>query len=190
MSSMQPSKLLILDLDETLVHAADATLEREPDFTAGPYSLYKRPGLDAFLQAMTTRFRLAVWTSSSRSYAECVCENIFPEEMHLDFIWARDRCTPRFQPELQDFEWTKNLGKLKRKGYRLEHVIMLDDTPAKLARHYGNLVRVKPFFGDLSDRELFDLTGYLSKLGDAVNIRAIEKRNWRSSIQLPPHTAD
>lgn len=74
--------------------------------------------------------------------------------------------------------------KLKRKGYRLENVVMLDDTPAKLAQHYGNLVRAKAFFGDPEDRELFLLAQYLPTLAQEANVRILEKRYWRSSIFL------
>ncbi len=91
----------------------------------------------------------------------------------------------RFDPEHQDYEWTKNLGKIKRRGYRLEQGLMVDDTPAKLAKHYGNLVRVKPFFGDLADQELFRLGEYLPTLAKASNVRKIEKRFWRKFASEP-----
>ena len=42
-------KLLILDLDETLVFAAERPLTREADFRVGPYHVYGRPGLAVFL---------------------------------------------------------------------------------------------------------------------------------------------
>ncbi len=177
--------LLVLDLDETLIHATDGCLERDPDFDVGPYAVYKRPGLDAFLSTVRSHFELAVWTSSTRLYAIPVVAAIFPPDLELKFLWSRERCTMRFDPELHDYEWAKNLGKLKRHGYRLEQVLMVDDTPAKLARHYCNLVRVKPFVGDLADRELFTLGEYLPTLAQAPNVRRIEKRFWRRADRGP-----
>lgn len=56
---------------------------------------------------------------------------------------------------------------------------MVDDTPAKLARHYGNLVRVRPFVGDQGDTELQQLGDYLCTLAGVPNVRAVEKRFWR-----------
>lgn len=172
-------KLLVLDLDETLIHATETGLDRAPDFEVGPYAVYKRPGLEAFLSAMQAHFDLAVWTSSTGAYALPVVAHIFPPEVQPKFVWARERCTLRFHGEDHDYEWAKNLDKLKRRGYRLEHVLMLDDTPAKLANHYGNLVRARPFFGDLADRELYLLSDYLPTLALAENVRRIEKRFWR-----------
>ncbi|MBB4128472.1 RNA polymerase II subunit A small phosphatase-like protein [Xanthomonas translucens] len=177
--------LLVLDLDETLIHATEGCLDRDPDFEIGPYAVYKRPGLDAFLSTVSSHFDLAVWTSSTRLYAAPAVAAIFSPDADLKFIWSRERCTMRFDPEHQDYEWAKNLGKVKRRGYRLEQVLMVDDTPAKLAKHYGNLVRVKPFFGDLADRELFQLAEYLPTLAKAPNVRRIEKRFWRKSASEP-----
>lgn len=174
-------KLLVLDLDETLIHATERRLDRAPDFHVGPYAVYKRPGLEQFVSVVRQHFDIAVWTSSTRLYALPVVENIFPQDLDLKFVWARERCTMRFHPELHEYEWAKNLSKLKRKGFDLAQVLMVDDTPAKLARHYGNLVRVRPYFGDLADGDLDRLGVYLPSLADAPNVRRIEKRFWRQT---------
>ena len=173
-------KLLVLDLDETLIYATEQNLEREPDFEVGSYAVYRRPGLADFLAEVSAHFKLAVWTSSTRAYAEPVVANIFPPEIELKFVWARERCTRRYDHELHHEEWAKNLSKLKRIGYALEQVLMLDDTPAKLSQHYGNLVRIKPYFGAVEDQELWHLARYLPTLAAVPNVRAIEKRFWRS----------
>lgn len=129
-------KLLILDLDETLLYATSLPFEHKADFRFEHYHVYLRPHLHEFLAFCQQYFRLAVWTSSSEDYAQCVVENIFGLEHALEFVWARRRCTQRFDPETMSYEWSKNLDKLKRKGQDLSQVIMLDDTPRKLARHY------------------------------------------------------
>lgn len=178
---MSGRTLLILDLDETLVHATEAPLARAHDFEVGPYVVYRRPGAEAFIRAMSAHFELAVWTSSTRLYAEPVVAALFPADIVPSFVWSRERCTRRFDPDAHDFEWAKNLDKVKRLGYRLERVLMVDDTPKKLERHYGNLVRVKAFEGDQADVELFGLVDYLPTLADAENVRRIEKRYWRKA---------
>lgn len=176
-------KLLILDLDETLLYATEHALEGiETDFFFARYQIYLRPHLSQFLAFCSQNFRLAVWTSSSEDYAKYIVERIFGEQHALEFVWARRRCTYRFDPEFMDYEWHKNLDKLKRKGYDLSQVIMLDDTPRKLARHYGNLLRIKMFEGDPVDHELSLIIPFLDKLRLAPNVRRVEKRNWRSSL--------
>lgn len=173
--------LLILDLDETLVHASESPLEHPHDFEVGPYVVYRRPGLDAFIRAMHAHFDLAVWTSSTRLYAEGVVPMIFPADIPLRFVWSRERCTRRFDSETHDFEWAKNLDKVERRGFPLERVLIVDDTPKKLERHYGNLVRVRAFEGDPSDTELFGLIDYLPTLASVPNVRRVEKRFWRKA---------
>ncbi len=44
--------------------------------------------------------------------------------------------------------------KVRRRGHNVESIIAVDDTPKKLEQSYGNLIRVNPFQGDLSDLEL------------------------------------
>ena len=56
---------------------------------------------------------------------------------------------------------------------------MLDDSPEKLARHYGNHIRVRAFTGDAKDTELRDLLPFLNGLRSVENVRTVEKRHWR-----------
>ena len=172
-------KLLILDIDETLVHAREIPLQRDPDFKTSLYHVYKRPYVDEFLQFCREHFNVAIWTTGGSEYAQQVFEHLFPEDYPLAFLWASERCTRRYDPDRQQPYVIKNLHKLKKKGYRLEQVIMIDDTPQKLEKNYGNLVAVTEWTGDANDRELLHLIEYLSLLKDADNIRSIEKRNWQ-----------
>ena len=66
--------LLILDLDETLVYAAEAPLGRPPDFAVGPYAVYRRPHLDPFLARAFEWFEVAVWSVGTAPYVEGVVE--------------------------------------------------------------------------------------------------------------------
>ena len=178
MQSIAP-KLLILDLDETLVYATELPLDRPGDFEFDEYTVYKRPHVREFIEFCSLHFRLAVWTSSSESYARVIVSELFGNAYPLEFVWSRKRCTQKFNPEDYSYEWLKNLDKVRRRGYLLEQTLMIDDTPAKLQRHYGNLVRVREFEGDPADDELRRLMPYLLKLKDAENVRQLEKRNWR-----------
>jgi RNA polymerase II subunit A small phosphatase-like protein len=59
---------------------------------------------------------------------------------------------------------------------------MVDDTPSKHQRNYGNLVTVKAFIGDQQDNELLLLATYLKQLAIESNVRKVEKRYWRTRI--------
>lgn len=121
-----------------------------------------------------------MWTSSTADYARGVLHRICPPEIPLLFVWARERCTRRLDVEAQEVVWVKDLSKVKRLGYPLERVLMVDDTPAKLMRQYGNLVRVAPFYGEADDDELPALAAYLARIRDTPSFRALEKRGWRT----------
>lgn len=130
-------------------------------------------------------FRVAVWTSSGELYAQQIVTALFADPAQLHFIWSRRRCTTRLQAEWHEYVHVKNLKKVKQRGYPLERVLIIDDSPEKLIHQYGNLIRVKPFEGQRDDQELRLLMPYLLHLKDQPNLRKIEKRNWRQvSAQL------
>lgn len=70
-------KLLLLDLDETLIHARHNRLEHEECFQLFNLFIYKRPNLDWFLCEMLDTFKVGVWTASGEVYAEAVVQQLF-----------------------------------------------------------------------------------------------------------------
>jgi len=175
------SRLLILDLDETLVFATEEKLARGEDFRVGPYFVYKRPGLESFIDFAFNHFKVATWTSSSRNYAHGTVSAIFQLPERLEFGWARERCTRKSDRETGRSYWIKDLKKVRRLGWPLADVAVVDDSPEKLERSYGNHIRVTPFVGDPTDDELRNLQGYLAWLKEVPNVRFVDKRNWRTA---------
>lgn len=185
---MKFDKLLVLDIDETLIYATKEQLHAQADFQldfgkAGHYHVYKRPGLDRFLQNIFQRFEVGIWTSSGSDYAKAVLSNLPIEEGQLSFLLTYKDCTQKrntdsFDQNFGQVTHLKKLKKLKRKGYPLEKIIMVDNTPAKVAQNYGNAVIVPDFQGDPEDQVLSDLWKYLVYLDQYDNIRSIEKRGW------------
>ncbi|WP_152049515.1 HAD family hydrolase [Tautonia marina] len=173
--------LLILDLDETL---ASATTEHrpdlgEPDFRVASFAVYRRPHLAEFLRTVAGWYDLSVWSSASGPYVLALVGGLFPDPSSLRFVWSCERCTRRLHPETQEYYWVKDLKKVKRVGFALERVLMIDDTPAKLERNYGNHLRVHLFEGQPADTELRDMLPFLDRLRTVENMRAVEKRYWR-----------
>ena len=173
-------KLLILDLDETVVFATEQGLARQEDFRVAEYFVYKRPGLDRFIAFVFEHFRVAVWTASGSAYADAVTEQIFGGIGQLEFAWNRQRCTWRTDSESSDSYWVKDLKKVRRLGHSLSNVVVVDDTARKLERSYGNHVPVSPYVGDTADKELEKLEHYLMWLKSVPDVRFVDKRRWRS----------
>lgn len=109
--SQQDQFLLILDIDETLLLAAERPLQRKPDCAIGPYSVYLRPFLKEFLEQVQLHFQIAVWSASSSDYVETIVNTIFLNEIQLEFAWSRTRCVPRFNPERHEHYFVKDLKK-------------------------------------------------------------------------------
>ena len=174
-------KLLILDLDETLIYGCPGATSA--DFHAAGIPVIIRPGAKSFLERMATAFDLAVLTSATSDYASEIVRMLFP--CTPKFLWCRERCIPCFNPEKRENEYVKDLKKLRRQGFDLAHVIVVDDSPGKLARNYGNLVRMPPFTGGVDDF-LGPLACFLMELANEPDVRRIEKRGWLGSRQVNP----
>ncbi|HNW50693.1 MAG TPA: HAD family hydrolase [Prolixibacteraceae bacterium] len=179
--------LLILDLDETLIHSFEEKPEEGFDFRIFHYFVVKRPYLDQFLDECSRDFRLAVWSSSSDDYAERMVEKIFPPGIKPAFVWGRSKATFRPVNGSDDFscqgfshyDFVKRLRKIKPLGYSLERTLMVDDTPHKLIENYGNAIYIKEFNGEKDDEELLFLLNYLQTIKECPNVLKLEKRNWR-----------
>ncbi|RZK15941.1 MAG: phosphoprotein phosphatase [Hymenobacter sp.] len=187
---MHAPPLLILDLDETLIHASATKIREEADFQVLHYFVYKRPGLAAFLNSCAQHFKLAIWSSASDDYVQAVVEQILPPSITLEFIWGRSRCTPFATPQIDEYgyynldgtssyEYAKRLKKVRRRGFSLSQTLIVDDTPAKVQQNYGNAIYIKPYLGSTEDEELSYLLPYLLTLKNEENFRIIEKRHWR-----------
>lgn len=176
--------LLILDIDETLLHATvDRLTHRSHDFEVGPYLVHNRPHLRDFLQGCYAAFRVAYWSSGTADYVGEVVERINPYGCTPEFIWARNRCTMRYHSELLEYYFVKDLKKVKRRGFDLQQVLIVDDTPAKAERNFGNAIYVTPYTGLADDDELPQLLIYLVQLSKMQDYRSIDKRGWRHFLQ-------
>ncbi|GEM45992.1 HAD family hydrolase [Deinococcus cellulosilyticus] len=163
--------LIILDLDETLIHS---TVSRSrvpnPDFLIDDLRVKIRPHTLDILKVCFDHFDVGVWTSSAWDYAEAVLKAVFPKKYseQIKFLWSREHCIREFDEVLKEHLWAKHLGRIEQEvGYLQERVWLIDDSPEKFRGTPGKIIRVKPFFGDEDDIELLELAGYLGRLGMA-----------------------
>ncbi len=135
--------LLVLNLDETLIHASGMELEDPADLRVAGYYVYRRPGLEAFLEICFANFAVGIWSSASDGYVAEIVGHIVPDAGRLMFVWGASRVTQmrtlphhneRFGRDLGDFHTQKRLKKLKRFGWPLERILIVDDSPPRRAR--------------------------------------------------------
>lgn len=174
-------KLLVLDLDETLIHALDRgapDLPWPPQRLVAHFRVYLRPGVKEFMAAVLERFAaVGIWTAGSPDYAAAMLER-FVDRDRLRFVFARDRCTPRRDIDLDEHYWIKDIRKLAPFEFDKSRILFVDDKPRALERSYANLVRVPAFLGDPEDRTLGKLLAYLDELGRLDDVRSVDKRGW------------
>jgi RNA polymerase II subunit A small phosphatase-like protein len=180
--------LLILDIDETLIHTDTAPLEYEKhlnfDFkfkgnnSKSLYYTKKRPYLDEFLNYSFENFDIAIWTAAGAEYAEEILKGIGLDKSKLKFFYTQENCTLKLSLDYSNYFGVKNLQKLKKKGYDLNKVLIVDDIAETAVNNYGNLIQIKAFTDDPDDIELLKLISYLEKIKNEPNYRRIEKRGW------------
>jgi len=180
--------LLILDLDETLIHSilsGDMNITYDDYKNSFPvldgiYLTKSRPHLKTLLKYAFGNFKVAVWTAAEEDYGLAILKSIGIDINELEFFYSSKNCTPRYIYDggvSSEIIYLKNLNKLKRKGYDLNNVIMVDDKAVGLKNSYSNLIEIKPYYGG-DDEELLKLIDFLDTLKFKDNIRKIEKRGW------------
>lgn len=184
--------LVILDIDETLVYATKDCLKIVHDFKIADYFVYRRPYLNEFVDFVDDNFPFAIWSSASDDYVMEMTRQLDLDQKTV-FRWARSKATFK-RPSTFDSEgnlnldsidhqfFVKRLKKVKKLGYELEKILIIDDTPHKSQENYGNAIYISEFKGDQDDSELLKLMEYLQTLKTVDNVREIEKRDWREKI--------
>lgn len=169
-------KLIVLDLDETLIHATENALSIPCNFRFDHYFIYERPHLRQFLNDLSKHFAIGIWSSAGDDYVNKIAGRVKPDNVDFEMVWGRSRCSLRRDPVSDGYCFEKRLDKLKKKGFRLEQILIVDDSPTKSRTNYGNAVYIREFTGDTSDGELPFLYDYLLTFKAVDNVRTVEKR--------------
>jgi hypothetical protein len=107
-AAQRRSFTLVLDLDETLIHASPATSASvavegvhlislpNNDRSIRHFSIATRPHLDFFLQQCAVHFELCVFTAAARPYADAVLDSIDPRGLICAFHCDVVHCSLNF----------------------------------------------------------------------------------------------
>lgn len=131
-------RIIVFDLDETLVFARDYFVER--------------PGLQLLLRSLQGQCEVVVWTAAEQHFAKQAIERIDP-------LGVIEHCIYRHSKW-----WDGRPGyskDLRALGRRLDQVLIIENTPDCVANNAGNAILVSDFHGDLNDTVLFRLCGIL-----------------------------
>jgi TFIIF-interacting CTD phosphatase-like protein len=175
-------KVLVLDLDETLLHSTMFHVGRSPDFELGLAQAYLRPGLRQFMAFALDWFETGIWTGSTRDYTMSAIAGFVKEPDRLSFVWTREQCSIRTDPTTGEQYRTKDLSRVIAAGHNVESIIVVDDDLRPWGEYQDNVVLVEKYRGETDDRELVLLLSYLEMLGSAQNVRDFDKTEWRQTV--------
>lgn len=150
--------MLVLDLDETLIHSRPLGSKKPCDFTirfrtGEQYGVCKRPGLDNFVATLRrlmrhSGLRVSVWTAADEAYAHKILDQIWATwRKDLTFLRTRRHCTT-----LENGAVVKDLRCLPRSYVTL----LVDDNPDTYALnsfHGFAPWKMKPFRASAKDAD-------------------------------------
>lgn len=167
-------KLLVLDLDETLVHSSFNKVDNAdiviPLSIEDPVSkatishqvyVYKRPYVDEFLETMSKYYELAIFTASLQVYCDAVMEKLDPKGLCVHRLY-RDSCIQ------SNGVFVKDMSIL---GRPVESVIILDNCAASYMFQPENGILAIAFYDDKTDTFLKDIEETMIHLSRVEDVR-------------------
>jgi len=170
---------VVLDMDETLVHAQivsdeelDAGLapqDNDPDvFYVNVNGILvqvrKRPFLDEFLREAAKNFELIVFTAGCPDYAAPILDIIDPTRTLFRYRLFRQHCM--FNTFMGNY--VKDLRIVNR---NLQRTVLVDNNVHSFLMQLGNGIPIQSFFDQKEDKELVYLSRLLHNLSFEVDVR-------------------
>lgn len=141
--SLVRKKILVLDLDETLIHSHHDGVARQmvapgtpPDFILRVnidrhpvrFFVHKRPHVDFFLDVVSQWYELVVFTASMEIYGAAVADQLDGNRQILRRRYFRQHCT------LDYGSYTKDLSAISND---LSSIFILDNSPGAYRAYPG-----------------------------------------------------
>lgn len=160
--------LLVLDVDETLVHASftpakpfHVKITIHVDGESGDIFVAYRPHLFTFLDAILPLFEVAIFTASQSCYADQLMDAIDPQGRLGRLRLFREHCTEVNGARVKD---------LSLLGRSLHRVALIDNSPVTYLFQPRNAIPILSWFDDPRDTELLKLLPMLRQLAQAPSV--------------------
>ena len=174
-------KLLLLDLDETLIHADfdseypsksyDATIsfmgKKGEKCSVG---VFVRNGLSCFLENVSKEFEIGIFTASTQEYADAVIKYIDPDNKYFKFKLYRDACVSACGVNIKD------LSLISSDDSDMKRIVLVDNSLYSFANQIRNGVLINSFYNDKNDYDLLNVMNYLlNYLAKADDVREVNE---------------
>lgn len=168
---------LVLDLDETLVHCSadprgkwDVTFSVQFNGSLCQVYVRKRPHLEAFLEAVSSKFEVVLFTASQRVYAEKLLDILDPQGRYIHHRLYRESCL------MVAGNLLKDLTILDRD---LRRTVIVDNSPHAFGYQLDNGIPIESWYEDPHDVELLKLLPLLDQLHQANDVRPHLRQMFR-----------
>lgn len=185
-------KILVLDLDETLIHSRhdsgggvlrplvksdvppDFVLQVTIDRHPVKFFVHKRPHVDFFLSVVSQWYDLVVFTASMEIYGSAVCDRLDRGQGILQRRFYRQHC------KIDTGSFTKDLSFVNPD---LSNVVILDNSPGAYKGFPENAVPIKSWFEDPGDTALLNVLPFFDALRFCSDVRNVLHRNKVQHMQ-------
>ncbi|XP_041093421.1 CTD nuclear envelope phosphatase 1A isoform X1 [Polyodon spathula] len=152
-------KILVLDLDETLIHSHHDGVLR-PTVRAGTPP--------DFILKVSQWYELVVFTASMEIYGSAVADKLDNNREILKRRYYRQHCTLELGSYIKDLSVVHG---------DLSSIVILDNSPGAYRNHPDNAIPIKSWFSDPSDTALLNLIPMLDALRFTADVRSVLSRN-------------
>ena len=176
------SKVLILDMDETMIHCVDDIESQEPDVILeidfpGEETVCAginiRPYLQEMLEEANKTMQVIVFTASHQTYADAILDYIDPERTLISYRMYRQHCV-----QTPEGLYVKDLRVIRNR--ELKDVVLVDNSVYSFAYQIDNGIPIISYYDDPRDEELVHLIGYLQIVAESDDVRV----NNREAFEL------
>jgi Dullard-like phosphatase family protein len=181
--------LLVLDLDETLIHCpkeetkgCDYTMLVPGTCTIISFNV--RPYLEEFLEEVSKIFVVYVFTASDASYARTIVNFIDPQRKFISRIIDRRFCCASTKGYV-----VKDL-RIFGKESKIRQILLVDNSHYCMLPQLRNGIPILPFYFSKSDRELLELKEYLKKLADLPNMVEANSEYFKLHLLMEKKSLD
>lgn len=176
-------KTLVLDLDETLVHAAlkrgvcDVRLDiaDAADAVRAVFYVRKRPYLDEFLRTTAQWYDIAIYTASQRTYADPLISTLDRHRVIQRRLF-RDHCA------LVNGNYVKDLTRIQP---NLSDVLIVDNSPAAYQMNPANALPIAAWYSDPDDEQLLGILPLLHALSFLDDVRSVLQLRLTGGALVP-----